>query len=160
MAARTGGEGMPTAAIFNVIFGIYQTSQEAARYDAAAAEAERIGRQNAAAIEAETQERLRVTELEQASTEATAKARAAASGVVGGSLEDSITTMKTEHGRQLEWMKVSGASYARSAITGGQYAGATARAQVSATRARGISEGISGGISAYQFGKKHTDWWD
>jgi len=160
MAAAAGGGGMTAASIFNVIFGIYQTSQEAARYDAAAAEAERIGRQNAAAVEAETQERLRVTQLEQASTEASAKARAAASGVVGGSLESSIETMSTEHGRQLEWMKVSGASYARSAITGGQYTGATARAQASATRARGISEGIKGGVSTYQFGKKHTDWWD
>jgi hypothetical protein len=154
------GGAMTGLAIFNTIFGIYQASQEAERYDAAAAEAERIGRQNAAASEAETQERLRVTELEQASTEASAKARAAASGVVGGSLESSITTMATEHGRQLAWMKVSGASEARSALTKGQYAGAAARAQASATRGRGISEGISGGIMSYRFGKKYTDWWD
>ena len=156
----TAGEGMTGLAIFNTIFGIYSTAQEAQRYDASAAEAERIGRQNAAAVEAETQERLRVTELEQASTEASARARAAASGVVGGSLEDSITTMATEHGRQLAWMKVSGASQARAEVTKGQYAGATARATGSAARARGISEGIQSGVSTYQFGKKHTDWWD
>lgn len=161
MPDQIGGGGGVTvgAAIFQTLFGLYQSGQESKRYDAAAAEAERIGQQNAAAIESETQERLRITKLEQSAKAGTARARAAASGTVSGSLISGITTLTTEQSRQLEWMKVSGASQARSARTTGAYAASTARSKASTARASGISEALSGGIASYKLGKKHTDWW-
>lgn len=146
------------ASILGTVMG-YEASREAASdTEAAAREAERIGRENAAAIEAETQETIRRTELEQSATEARARTVAAASGTVGGSLETVIGTMESEHERQLGWIQTSGESRERIAISAGTYAGMTGMAQASAIQAQGVASLFAGVGTTFTAGSR-AGWW-
>lgn len=76
-------------------------------------DAKKLADANAANMRAETEEAARRLEAQQAENLSTARARAAASGTTGtGSQASFIDKMGTEFGRELEWLKKSGASAA------------------------------------------------
>ena len=144
--------------IFSAVQG-HQASQEAAsQQEAAAAEAEKLAEANAVASEAETQESMRRTRRQHAASAASARAKAGASGIEGGSMEDAIANMISEHGTQLDWMKKSGASQADIIRKGGKLTGMQGRAQAESTRARGTTDLLKSGQTVYSSGKK-ADWW-
>ena len=58
----------------------------------------------------ETQEEARRLEREQSKTEALARAKAAATGAGGESLDLYLEDMETQHNKELNWLKFSGAS--------------------------------------------------
>ena len=144
--------------VYGLVSSKQASDKQAADQERAAAAAEDLGIQNAAAAESELQESMRRTKMEQSSTEATARARAAASGIVGGSMTDAITGMITEHGRQLNWMKRSGESQQKILLAGGASAGAIGRSAADVTRAKGTAGLLRDTQSVYGSGKK-AGWW-
>ena len=76
-------------------------------------DAKKMASANAAMMRAETEEAARRLESQQAENLATARARAAASGTTGtGSQASFIDKMGSEFGKELAWLKKSGASAA------------------------------------------------
>ena len=146
--------------IFGTMMTVKSSLDTAAAQDRAASEAERMGRENAANIEAETRESARRAGLEMTAKESAARARAAASGVAfeEGSMGEVMTGMKVEHGRQLDWMQESGRRQAGLAVAGGASAGATGRAQASATRGSAVASTFKSAPSIYTSGKT-AGWW-
>jgi hypothetical protein len=144
------------------VYGAVTSKQESDRQaddqERAAIAAEDLGRQNAAAAESELQETMRRTKRDQSAKEGTARARAAASGIKGGSMTDAITGLITEHGRQLDWMKRSGKAQQEIILAGGAGAAAVGRSAASATRAKGTAGLLKDTGDVYSSGKQ-AGWW-
>lgn len=150
------------AAVVSIFSAVqsYQAAQDQAdAQEKAAARAEELSVMNAASAEAEAAESKRRTQQQQVASEAGARAKAAASGTVGGSMQDSIAAMMSEHGRQLDWMDRSSKSQQDIILAGGKDAAATGRAQASATRASGTTNLLRDSQTVYTSGKK-AGWWD
>lgn len=108
-----------------------------------AVDAKKAGKENAARIKAETEEQARRTRIEQQKTEALARARAAASGAQGGSVDVFLAGMQDQHAKELQWLgKASGmnqssaikqgqAGFASNMGTAVQYAGSAAQTAAS-----------------------------
>lgn len=144
--------------IYGAVSSKQESDKQAADQERAAAAAEDLGRQNAAASEAELQETIRRTSKEMSAKEATARARAVASGVKGGSLLDTVTGLEIEHGRQLDWMKRSGETRQDILLAGGASAADIGRSTASATRAKGTANLLRDTQSVYGSGKS-AGWW-
>jgi hypothetical protein len=90
--------------------------------------AKEIAAKNAAAEKAATEERLRILKEENARSESSARARAAASGLSGASTELYVNAL-IESGRQdIDWLKQVGAYAYESALSEGETAYQQARA--------------------------------
>jgi len=140
----TGAElAMVAISAAGTAYSIYSGMEAKDAADRQAAEQERLARENAAAIEAETAENARRLSMQQAEREGMAMAKAAASGVkTSGSTGDYLSDMSTEHKRELDWLKKSGASQAGIAKQSGY-------TQAQGTRNAGqqaLNQGIAGGI--------------
>ena len=147
------------ATIAGTAYGVKSSLDAARAQDRAAAEAERLGRENAAMIEAETAEQARRVREEQLKTQSLTQARAAASGAKGGSIDIYTEEMVTEQKRQLDWLKQSGESKARLAVMGAQYTAGVGRAQASATRAGAVSTFVSG-VGTFASQGEKANWWN
>lgn len=84
-----------------------------------AVDAKKAGKENAARIKAESEEQARRTRIDQQKTEALARARAAASGAQGGSVDMYLSNMQNEHAKELQWLGKSAGMNASSAIKQG-----------------------------------------
>lgn len=86
--------------------GFYAAHQQSEAAD----EAGEIAERNAERAEAEAEESARRLQRQQDANQSLARARSAASGVVGGSIDDYLSGMEAEDARQLDWMRKSGKS--------------------------------------------------
>lgn len=84
-----------------------------------AIDAKKAGKENAARIKAESDEQARRTRIDQQKTEALARARAAASGAQGGSVDVYLAGLQDEHAKELQWLGKSANMNASSAIKQG-----------------------------------------
>lgn len=84
-----------------------------------AIDAKKAGKENAARVKAESEEQVRRTRIEQQKTEALARARAAASGAQGGSVDVYMAGLQSEHQKELQWLGKSASMNASSAIQQG-----------------------------------------
>ncbi|RKX23508.1 MAG: hypothetical protein DRP45_10410 [Candidatus Zixiibacteriota bacterium] len=151
----TGAEAMMVVSALGTAYSIKSSMDAAKSQDRAAAEAERMGRENAANIEAETQRSKTVLREEQMSKEGEARAKAAASGAtVTGSLGESLDYMGKQHRDEIAWLGKSGTSRANLAKLEGGYQGMIGRNQASSTRAGAIGSAISGAGTTYGYGKE------
>ena len=102
--------------------------------------ADRLAAANAKLQEQQAAEEARRLKKEQERTEAAARAKAAAGGIeVGGSQAMFLSDMKAEHGKELAWLKKSGASRASATRQGGSNARSQAYAGAASTAAGAAS---------------------
>ncbi len=87
-----------------------------------AMDAKKAGKENAARAKAEAEEQARRTRIDQQKTEALARARAAASGSQGGSVDAYLTGLQDEHQKELQWIGKAGGMQASAANTAGKNA--------------------------------------
>ena len=87
-----------------------------------AVDAKKAGKENAARAKAEAEEQARRTRIEQQKTEALARARAAASGSQGGSVDAYLAGLQDEHQKGLQWISKAGGMQASAAKTAGKNA--------------------------------------
>lgn len=113
----------------------------------AVVEAEAINVRNVTALEAETAEEARRLELQQFDIEATTRARIAASGTVGGSLEYSALLLETENTRELDWLKSAGKRRARIMTAEGKLTARRGVAAANLTSANAKITGAGAGIT-------------
>jgi len=151
------------AAIFTAASTVYSVSEQrksAGQQERAAADAERIGRENAAVIESETREEIRRAKLENAQTKGKAAAIAAASGVKStGTVGTFLTDLDSAQKDSLDWLAKSGANRSRIAELTGQYTAAQGRAGATSTRANAVGTAIQGASSVYNTGSTQS-WWN
>lgn len=124
----------------------------------AARESKRIGEANAATTELETAEEARRTARQDKETSARARAKAAASGTIGGSQQHVISEMLKEQGKELSWLKTSGKRKAELERKGGasQYKLGMAAADTAA--AKGMQSKVKAAGNVYTSGKS-AGWW-
>lgn len=102
--------------------------------------ADKLAEANAKLEEKQTAEEARRLSKEQGRVESSAKALAAAGGAkVSGSQSMFLSEMKAEHGKELAWLKESGASKAGATRKGGQNARSQAMAGATSTLTSGIT---------------------
>lgn len=133
---------------------MYQSSQMASAQREAAREQRRMSELNASAIEAETSEQARRMKGDIAQKEATARARAAASGasVEGTSVGTYLEELSAEDQAQLDWLVKSGQTRAGITREEGVSAEKAGMAQAGATKTAGTIEAgqsMWGGVSEY-----------
>lgn len=87
-----------------------------------AVDAKKAGKENAARAKAEAEEQARRTRIDQQKTEALARARAAASGSQGGSVDAYLAGLQDEHQKELQWIGKAGGMQASAAKTAGNNA--------------------------------------
>ena len=87
-----------------------------------AVDAKKAGKENAARAKAEAEEQARRTRIEQQKTEALARARAAASGSQGGSVDAYLSGLQSEHQKELQWIAKAGSMQESAARTAGKNA--------------------------------------
>lgn len=87
-----------------------------------AMDANKAGKENAARAKAEAEEQARRTRIDQQKTEALARARAAASGSQGGSVDAYLAGLQDEHMKELQWIGKAGSMQESSAKTAGKSA--------------------------------------
>ncbi len=85
-------------------------------------DAKKAGKENAARAKAEAEEQARRTRIDQQKTEALARARAAASGSQGGSVDAYLAGLQDEHQKELQWIGKAGGMQASAANTAGKNA--------------------------------------
>ncbi|MCK4714576.1 MAG: hypothetical protein KAT35_03305 [Candidatus Aenigmarchaeota archaeon] len=146
------------AKVISTAVGVVSTVQQVKQTKAAGREAERLGAANAAAAEAETAEEIRRAGEEQTRTEATARARAAASGVRDGSQGLVIREMVGEHAQQLSWMRTAGTERAEQERQKGVTAGKEARARAKTSAFQGTGSFLAAAPDIYSTGKT-ANWW-
>lgn len=158
------GAAVPiVAAAFTVggtIYSVSQQRKEARQQERAAAEAEKIGRENAAIIEAETREEVKRAKLQDAATSGKARALAGASGLkTEGSISTFLSDLDTAQKDSLSWLAKSGESRSRIAELTGQYTASQGRAGATGTRAQAAGT-LAGGVgSVYNIGNTQN-WWN
>lgn len=141
------------------VYSVAEQRKAARQQEGAAAEAEKIGRQNAAVIESETRESAKRQKLADDQTSGKARALAAASGVEStGSVGTFLSDLDTAQTESLNWLVKSGENRARIAQLTGEYTAAQGRAGASGTRAGAVSSTISGANSAFNIGDSQN-WW-
>ena len=141
------------AAFVSAAGSMYTASETASAQREAAGEQRRMTQLNATAQEAETAEQARRMSGEMAQQEATARARAAASGasIEGTSLSGYLGEIESENLAQLDWLRRSGSSTAALTLAEGESRakGSEAMADVAMTEGYvGAGTSIWGGISA------------
>jgi len=140
-------------------YSVYSGFQAANAQEQAAAQAERIGRDNATVIEAETREEKRRLVKQQAQTEGTAKARVAASGQVGAGTTDAyLSDLSKANVEAVDWLMKSGKNRARIAISEGKYTAASGKAGAQGTRAAAVGNFAAGAAGTYEAGI-NAGWW-
>ena len=150
---------MVAISAFGTAYAVSSQMRAADAQERAAAEAERLARENAAAIEAETREEARRLALQQKQLEGTSRARAAASGITSsGSFGDYMSFLEQENQRQLEWLNESGQRRADIARRGGYLDAASARTGAHASRAQAWGSIFSGAKDIYGYGR-NAGWW-
>lgn len=113
-----------------------------------AVDAKKAGKENAARIKAETEEQARRTRIEQQKTEALARARAAASGAQGGSVDVFLAGMQDQHAKELQWLGKSGSMNA-----------SAAKQQGKTGFASGIGTAVEYAGSAASTAAAQKSWW-
>lgn len=89
-----------------------------------AMDAKKAGKENAARAKAEAEEQARRTRIEQQKTEALARARAAAGGSQGGSVDAYLSGLQSEHQKELQWIAKAGGMRESAEKTAGKNAAA------------------------------------
>lgn len=87
-----------------------------------AMDAKKAGKENAARAKAEAEEQARRTRIEQQKIEALARARAAASGSQGGSVDAYLAGLQDEHQKELQWIAKAGGMQESAEKTAGKNA--------------------------------------
>jgi len=101
------------------VAGLFISAAGAIQQYKAGKDAKKIAAQNAAASQQATEELKRKTAKEQKYTESLARARAAASGVGGGTTDIYMAALEKSGRDELDWMSVVGASEANAAKAAG-----------------------------------------
>ncbi len=110
--------------------------------------AEAAAEENARRIKSETEEQARRQKQVGEAKTAEARARARASGTRGGGSQDLyIGEMESEFGRELDWLRASGASRA-----------SAARRQGGIAKTQGTAQALGGLASAFGMGKRWYIW--
>lgn len=136
------------------IYSGYQESkalrESAKMQEAAGAEAKKVAEENAARIEAEGAEEQRRLAAKQGQEEASARAKAAASGAIYNqddekpdSLVSVLTSQKTENKRQLEWEQAATASQSATERRRGAY-----EQQMAFWKAKGLKSQAKGAVKS------------
>lgn len=118
----------------------------------AAANQERMGRENAVMIEAEGKEQQRRAQIAQDKVAGEQRARANASGTTGAGSGSQATFIADEEDKfqtEIDWLKKSTASQSRLSKTGASNAASVTRSQGDAAMWGGLSSGIGTIGSAY-----------
>lgn len=148
-------------AIISGAYSVYSGYEQKQAAKAAAAEQERLARENAANIEAEALEEKRRAQKAADAQQADSRARAAASGVSGespSSIDIFLGAQEDEWQKQLEWITTSAANRADIARRSGYMDAAATRMAGKAAFAEGIQSGLGSFGSAYSYGGK-ANWW-
>lgn len=143
------------AAVVGVLGTAVSVAQQMSAADAqkaAARDAEKLARENALNIEAEGKREADIMRRQQDELEAETRARAAASGLVGGSHDIYLSDMERQHGEALDWLSKSTSSRSRIARREGKYASGQAKASASSTMAGAVGTAASG-VSDF------ANWW-
>ena len=147
-----GPEYIAGAAAITALIGagaqFYSSMQQAE----AAEEGERIAEKNAQRAELETEEQARRLKAQQEKNQSLARARAAASGAGGESIDTYLEDMEDEDYRQLDWLRRSG--YNRSQIMRDE-----GRMYGRAGRARATAGMFSAGADIFGAAAK-APWWE
>ena len=144
-------------------YSFISAQKVASQQKEAAKAAREIGNFNAANVRAETEEMARRQQLQNERLEATATARAAATGFKSGqgSLATYIQDLQQENTAELDWLIKSGMSRASLEEKKGEYSYLTGLANANATSASGWSGLISGigGVSSGLITGRDKGWW-
>ena len=154
-------QAAPIIMIAATAYSVKTGMDAASAQEAAAAEAERIGRENAAIIEEETREEMKRTSEAQRQERGRAGAIAAASGMAvteEGSVGTFLDNVDEAHTEALAWLQKSGANRARIAELGGNYTAMQGRAGASSTRAGVVSNVANSASNIYTAGTD-AGWW-
>lgn len=147
---------MLAATAYSIKTGLDAASQQ----EQAAADAERIGRENAAIIEAETREEKKRMLQQQEQESGSARSKALAAGVlVTGSAETYLSDLDTAQQDAVDWLVKSGKNRERIAINTGQYTAAQGRAGASTTRA-GVAANLASSTANIYTAGKNANWFD
>jgi hypothetical protein len=172
--AQAKKEGPAVMVAMSVVSGLMSIKQGMdAKKDAkaAAAEQERIARENAAFKEAETVEQARRMQEEEDSAAAKRRAMAASTGIAtdqASSLDIFMGAQEDKFSKELDWLRKSGASQADIINKQGSLAANITRSQGEQAKWQGISSGIGSVASGVSTGyKAYTNpantgknWWD
>lgn len=110
--------------------------------------AQSAAEENARRIKSETEEQARRQKKVAEAKTSEARARARASGVrAGGSQDLYIGEMESEFGRELDWLRASGAGKAQSALRQGEIA-----------KSQGTMQAIGGLANVFGMGAKYYNW--
>lgn len=153
--------GWVSAAV-SIVGGIQQirAGKEAAKdAKAAAAEQERIARENAAADEAETMEEKRRAQIEFDEESALRRARASGSGIdtdTESSMDIFMGAQEDKYNKEIDWMLQASKSRQRKILSEARYAAGVTRAQGKQAKYSGYSSGLTGIIGGIGAG---SNWW-
>lgn len=111
------GAAIPVIQVVAAVVGAGAAAYSAKKQKDAAAQA-------ADNAKKEAEELARKTQIQQKQTESLARAKAAASGAQGGSVDAYLSDMEAQHKKELQWIAKAGSSQASALTTGGSAAAA------------------------------------